>query len=68
VNGISLLTKKASDALKARAAGEVAAKAAVPEIRRKLAEKISIMQNSSNKTTETFSEKSKIQSPDSTRD
>jgi NTE family protein len=65
VSGISLLTKKISDALKARAAGEEAAKAAMPEIRRKLAEKISIMQNSSNKTNETPVDGSKVQTPDS---
>jgi hypothetical protein len=65
VSGISLLTKKISDALKARAAGEEAAKAAMPEIRRKLAEKISIMQNSSNKTIETPVDRSKVQTPDS---
>jgi NTE family protein len=44
VNGISLLSKRLSDALKAKAAGEAVANAAVPEIRRKLAEKFSIMQ------------------------
>lgn len=46
VNGISLLTKKVADAHKAIAAGEAAAEAALPEIRRKLAEKISIMSRS----------------------
>jgi NTE family protein len=60
VSGISLLTKKISDALKARAAGEEAANAAMPDIRRKLAEKISIMQNGS-KTIETPIDSSKVQ-------
>jgi NTE family protein len=63
VTGISLLTKKVSDALKARAAGEEAAKAAMPEIKRKLAEKISIMQNGGNKTIETPIDSSKVQTP-----
>ena len=45
VNGISLLSKKSADAHKAMAAGEAAAMTALPEIRRKIAEKISMMQS-----------------------
>lgn len=43
VDGISLLSKSSNDARRAMAAGEAAAEAALPEIRKKLAEKISIM-------------------------
>lgn len=43
VDGISLLSKSSRDARRAMAAGETAAEAALPEIRKKLAEKISII-------------------------
>jgi NTE family protein len=53
VNGIALLTKKSSEARRAMAAGEAAAEAALPEIRRRLAEKISIMAKESKNLSET---------------